>query len=205
MRRFVRSLGVAVAVACSPLSLVAQTPAVTFSDWGEVSDDRPWTLGFAFSLTAATNVTHLGVWSGGTLGDYLAGIWDIDGNLISSTTVLATDNESFGFRWGGIAPVVLGPGDYVVGAEFRGGVVPEFVSGIATIPNYDWIEDRQRFGEGLNFPPSTLDIYGDNAILWANFAVDGVSVVPEPSTFALAFAGFAMLGAGAWRRRTRVR
>ncbi|MGV3707778.1 MAG: PEP-CTERM sorting domain-containing protein [Gemmatimonas sp.] len=70
------------------------------------------------------------------------------------------------------------------------------------MPHLTWIDDVQEHGSGLNFPTNaTGGFYGDNGILWANFAVyGGVSTVPEPSTYALMFTG--LLAVGVARRRS---
>jgi len=201
-RFFIASTLVIGALASSVSAASAQTPAVTYATTGTLSDSRPFTLGWAFNLSASTTVTQLGVWNGGTLGNYMAGIWTIGGTSVVSTNVLSTDPVLGDYRWGSITPVVLGAGDYVVGAEFREGLFPSFATGVVTIPSLTWIGDRQEFGGGLNFP--TYDSggsYGSNGILWANFATDANTTVPEPSTWALMLVGLAAVGMTSRRRR----
>jgi hypothetical protein len=201
-RLFLAAAVAAAAFSSSALTANAQTPAVTYTGISTLSDPRPFTLGWAFNLSAPTTVTHLGIWDGGATGDFLAGIWKSDGTLLASTTVLGTDASSNGYRWHSIASLALGAGSYVVAGEFRGGFFPSFATGVNLTPDVTWGGDLQNSGSGLNFPTSsTGGGYGDNGILWANFATDGgVSTVPEPSTYALMFAGLVAVGVA--RRRS---
>ena len=203
-RFFITSTLVIGALASSVSAASAQTPAVTYATTGYIGNSsyRPLTLGWAFNLSASTTVTQLGVWNGGTLGNYMAGIWTIGGTSVVSTNVLSTDPVLGDYRWASIASVVLGAGDYVVGAEFRVGLVPYQAWGVVTIPSLTWIGDRQTFGGGLNFPTyDTGGGFGSNGILWANFATGANTTVPEPSTWALMLVGLAAVGVTSRRRR----
>ncbi len=201
-RFFIASTLVIGALASSVSAASAQTPAVTYATTGTLGDTRPFTLGWAFNLSASTTVTQLGVWNGGTLGNYMAGIWTIGGTSVVSANVLSTDPVLGDYRWASIASVVLGAGDYVVGAEYAGGLFPDQATGVVTIPTLTWTDSRYDFGAGLNFPTnSTGGYYGSNGILWANFATGANTTVPEPSTWALMLVGLAAVGVTSRRRR----
>lgn len=198
---FAAVLGIA-SIAAPTQTFAQYTPAVTFTGTNTLSENLPFTLGFAFRLTAETQVAALGVWAGGTLGDYLAGLWSIDGTLLRSTTVAATDPTLSGFRWSEVTPLVLAAGDYVVGAEFRSGLFPWQATGVSTIANYESIDGRFLAGTGLLFPTNQSLAFGENGILWANFAVTSVSV-PEPASLSLLLLGLGVTGLTARRRRQR--
>jgi hypothetical protein len=194
----------ALALATMAMPSLAVTPAVTYTSVGTLTDGRAFTLGFSFSLSGPATVDALGVWAEGDSGDYLAGLWEADGTLLASTTVLATDLLQDNFRWGKIAPLALAAGNYVVAAEYRGGAFPAApILGLSTRPGYSWTDDLQVIGAGLNFPTLSVDdpnSYGTNGILWANFSYEG-GVIPEPATWALLILGFGAVGAAMRRSR----
>lgn len=179
------------------------TPAVEYATAGTLTDSSPYTLGYSFSLSAATPVNALGYWNNGRANDHRVGIWDSVGTLVGSTTVLGTDAIVGNFRWHAIN-LNLAAGTYTIGGEFLGdGTFNSFASGVVTIPTYTYLGDRQIFGAGLNFPTvNTGGIYGSNGILEVSFSVG--NAVPEPATWALMIGGFGMVGVAARRRRTAV-
>lgn len=78
---------------------------------------------------------------------------------------------------------------------------PSYAMGVVTIPSISWISDRQLEGSGLNLPTELNNDYGQNGILWANFATNGATPVPEPSTWALMLVSLAAVGVTSRRRR----
>ena len=66
-------------------------PAVEYATSGTLSDSRPFTVGYTFSLSAPVTINALGYWDNGRGSSHQVGIWDSAGTLLTSTTVLGTD------------------------------------------------------------------------------------------------------------------
>lgn len=91
------------------------------------------TVGYKFMLTEEKTLTHLGIWvyqvSGDTLPlrDRPIGVWDSQGNLVASVVLPAGGGTPDNSGSPPLHPfiyqplqqyVVLGPGDYVIGAHY---------------------------------------------------------------------------------------
>jgi len=94
--------------------------------WGNL------TFGWAFSLSSAVLVTHLGLWDGnnrsaltppgdGFLQPHPVIIWTSAGSVVTSAVLPVGMSGTLvdDFRYISIAPTVLAPGDYVIGAHYR--------------------------------------------------------------------------------------
>jgi MYXO-CTERM domain-containing protein len=165
--------------------------AVEFAAPGSVAngDNGPWTLGYEFRVNnASVLATALGYYD--HLGDGLGqshevGLWDINGNLLASTTVVSTDTLIGHFRWAAITPVVLNAGtSYRVGGVSGGQGGGDFytwnTSGHASDPAITFVGDRWIGGGTLQFPTNTSNVangfYGGNVFL---------DEVPAPGAIAL--------------------
>lgn len=202
MRKFFATLGFAVALAASPAAAQI-SPAFEYTSTETLIDNRPFTLGFSFNLSQATTVNALGYWTGGTFSSHQVGIWDINGNLLTSGTVSAADTVQGNYAWDSIAPLLLGAGDYVIGGDYFGGAFPNRLTGVTTAPNYTWIGDLQLEG-GFAFPTGpTNGSYGQNGIALVNFSISDSlnAAVPEPGTWAMMLIGFGAVGVSMRRRK----
>ena len=59
------------AVTAAPIA-----PAVMYTSTVTLSDSRPFTLGYTFSLSSAVTVNALGYWDDGLGNNHQVGIWD---------------------------------------------------------------------------------------------------------------------------------
>ena len=167
-----------------------------------LSDSRPYTLGFTFSTSTTFLIDGLGYWDNRQPGSHQVGIWDSLGNLLVSTTVLATDPVSGHFRYSSVS-YSLTPGTYTITGEFLGdGTFNSGATGITSLPGYTWLSDVQQFGSGLNYPTFTTGSYGPNGIGEVNFTVGSGTSVPEVSSLLLLGSG--LLGIVGTLRRKRI-
>jgi len=179
-------------------------PAVTYTSTSTLSDSRPFTLGYEFTLSSSVTIDALGYWVDGNDDNHDVGIWNSGGTLLTSTTVLSTDPVTDNFAWDPISNLILGPGTYTIGGELNQTAsdnnFPANAQGITTIPSFTWVADEQIEGTGLNDPTVIVGGYGSNGILTVDFSVGSGSSVPDgASTFGMV--GGAMLMLGALRRR----
>jgi Domain of unknown function (DUF4082) len=162
-------------------------PVVQFSSSSTLTDGRPFTLGYEFTITSTIDINALGYWDDGLQNNHEVGLWDSTGILLTSATVTGTDPITDFFRFQSIPNFILLPGDYVIGGQFLGNSnpFPNQALGVTTISGYTWVTDKQIYGSGLNFPTfSTGGSYGNNGILLVDMSVASTSA-PEPSTMVL--------------------
>jgi hypothetical protein len=174
--------------------------AYSMDSVGSLSDSRPFTLGFDFSLSSSKTLNALGYTTVGFTADQSVGLWDSGGTLLISTTVTPGDLEQGFFRWSNVSPLVLGPGNYTIGGTYNGGPFASYAVNVTYQSGYTWLADRQLFGPGLNRPTDTFGFYGEQGIPQVNLSF-GDAVIPEPGTWALLILGFGAIGAA--MRRTR--
>jgi hypothetical protein len=201
-------LSSAAAVACLAVTAGAAsaaviTPAYEFTNLTPLTDDRPFTLGFEFSLSSAETVSALGYTTVGFTSDQQVGIWNSSGTLLTSTTVTTADPVVGHFAWASIPSIVLGPGTYTIGGTYETGLFASGATGVSSIPGFTWIKDEQLYGSGLNLPTESYGSYGTDGIPQVDFSVGPATTgVPEPATWALMLVGVGMAG-GALRMARR--
>jgi hypothetical protein len=150
--------------ACLVLALLLQvipgaagTIAVNFSNTtGEPLSNPPLTLGWAFEVNNPVNVTWLSFFDSdqdGLVESHPVGIWNSAGDLIVSATVEAgTVNPLHDkFRSVAVAPALLLPGAYRIGALFTSGsdpnVFPTFTAGFSSAPDITFIRGHLLSGQ----------------------------------------------------------
>ena len=171
----------------------------------------PATSGWEFSVSTPVLASGLGYFDIGADGfaqSHPVGLWTSSGVLLTSITVtsaspiVASASTDGDWRFAAIAPILLAPGNYVVGGEFfapdTDGVIFD-ASALILAPGVAFVEDRSGgAGSGFSFPTNTSPFTGNSffgpSILLA-------SPVPEPSSLALlAIALFSIAVARCTRR-----
>lgn len=201
MRKILGSLALGLALATASPAAAQIGPAFTSTSGSTLFDSRPFTLGYAFTLSDATTVNALGFWAGGNLTSHRVAIWDMSGNMLTSGTVTAAHALLSNYRYDSIAPLLLGAGSYVIGGEFFSGSFPTDLSGVTNVATYGWTEDRYA-GAGFTFPTSTsAGGYGQQGIAVVNFSIVHTAAVPEPASWAMMLMGFGGIGFSLRRRK----
>ena len=189
---------------------LAGNPAIDLTSPGEEYSGSPYTLGFEFSVDAGGTIDALGVYDSGQDGlsaQAQIGIWDLQGNLLTSATITPGGGTLEGyFRRVSISPFAATAGThYVIGAY-----TTDNASSVGTdqggSANFNsavtFYSDRySNFNGAFSFPGS-VEGFPDAGWLGANFELAGG--VPEPSSWAMMVGGFGLMGA-ALRRRTAIR
>lgn len=192
-------------VVAAPSAIAAEIlPAYTYTSGSTLSDNRPFTIGFSFSLSEAKTVNALGYNSLNITGPQDIGLWNISGILLASATVTPGSQLVSNFRWTDISPFSLGVGTYVLGGTFTGGLFPSDLQGVSTVSGYTYLSDRFSGGTGLQFPTSSTDgSYGAQGIGLVNVSF-GAGAVPEPATWVMLLFGFGAIGYSLRRRKKTV-
>lgn len=203
-------------LAASAIALVAATPAfaapaVNLTTPGTEYGGSQYTLGFEFSVSGSQSINALGVYD--NLGNGLAsnasiGLWDLSGNLLTSTTILAGGGTLNGlFRYNSISPFALTAGTHYIIGAYTTDLATSLNAGqggTGTInPLVTIYRDRfSNFNSLFSFPTETNSTPG--GWLGANFnLVEGQPAVPEPATWLMMVVGFGAVGF-AMRRRPKV-
>lgn len=178
------------------------TPAVSFTgttvDW---NDGNNYSLGWSFTANHDLSVRSLGVYAAPEYGtgnrvftqDHAVGIFDMNKNLIASSTVTNADLLSGFFRFHELAaPVQLtGGATYFIAAAMGGDQYTWDTTGFATSPDITYGGSFYSASNTLAFPASADDMTGmANGTFGPNM---DVSAVPEPGTVILVGAGLGLL------------
>jgi hypothetical protein len=181
----------------------ASTIAVTPGAGGSENDlyNGNTTLGWLFTLSSPVTVTALGYYdangSAGLADSYPVGIFNSTGALLVSATVPSGPPTSLvdGFSFVSVTPVVLGAGNYEIGAHANASSPDDFrfdVAGSSSVPQLTLGEPAETFGNSFT-EPATLEPSATQGYFGPNFLVS--SQVPEPSSlpFGLALLTFGWL------------
>lgn len=206
-----KSLKLAAAlIAIGPMAANATPLALDITtDGGAGLEARDFTLGWAFTVSEAITLDALGTWdqdADGLNQSQNVSLWTSDGILLASalvdngSTAVASVGGSGQWLFTDIVEIMLGVGDYVIGADRAGGSADVFQIGntvFATDSRVTWNESRFSDANSFGFPLHTTQ--GDQ-YFGPNFAI--AVPVPEPTTLSLLGAG--LIGFGLTRRRKRV-
>lgn len=168
------------------------------------------TLGYEFNVSSSIAIDGLGIFDAdadGLNNTHAVALWASDGTLLLSTSVLAgtvgTDASASGaggFAYADIATMILGAGDYIVGALFEIGHTDRVVFGASGIFSNDagasFTEARFVNSGGLDFPTGAAGAGVDDRYFGPGIRI---AAVPEPGTLALL--GIGLFGMGLARRK----
>jgi hypothetical protein len=197
-------------------------PLFDFLDADEsgISDNfRDVTLGYTFSLTGDVTVDGIGLFDYGSDGlssAHEVALWDTGMTLIISPVILNPGSATSrsepsvsglgSYIYEDVAPFVLGPGDYVLGASYlpangnkdKVDFDPDSISGA---PNAVFGAGVFGPARGVNVEFPSMPGFGNNYFGPALRIVSGVPKVPEPTTLALVALGL-LATLGIRRRRS---
>lgn len=203
-------LGVVALVVTGAATPLAAAPAINLLTPGLEYPGTQYTLGFEFSVAAASTIDELGVYD--NLGDGLTasaniGIWDLSGSLLTSTTIAAGGGVLNGlFRYASITPFALTPGTHYIVGAYTTDLASSLNTGQGGTGTYNPLvtvyQDRySNFNSAFSFPDTTQGSV-QGAWLGGNF---NLATVPEPAAWTLMIGGFAMTGTALRRRSVGVR
>jgi hypothetical protein len=163
-------------------------------------------IGWQFSVNTSVTVDGLGVFdvdAPGFAERHQVGLWDNSGNLLAQAVVWDTSalvlsaSTAGDWRFENIAPLVLGPGTYVVGAFYSDSSDPVMANAtLALAPQISFLASRASQEVAFAMP----GVYGlvEPGVFAANVRINAV---PEPASMLLLGSGLAALVAR--RRRSR--
>jgi len=182
-----------------------------------------YTIGWEFNITTSKVVTALGVFDEN--GDGLFGhlsqevaIWNASGasplaqvTITNASTVVASVDTGAPFypgRWlfeNLSAPIVLSPGNYVLGVDNGGDdswLAGRFNPTLFLAPDVTYLRFRYSSSPtpGLDFPDG-ISVTRDVGFFGPNLLLEDVAAVPEPASLALWGLGALGCAIGAYRRR----
>jgi hypothetical protein len=182
------------------------TTAISLASPGTLFDSSPYSLGFAFSVTADVNLVGLGAYD--HLGDGLeapaeVALWTGTSTVATLSAVVPSGTAAAlegAFRFAPVAPLRLHAGEvYVVAAYVDGSTATSFGLGQGGAASVDSRVTLLGDRFGVSFfhlvYPDQVDV-GAGAWLGANVQL---AAVPEPDVATMLGLGLAAL---AWRRRS---
>jgi hypothetical protein len=140
---------------------VPPTPAVTLTGSYSAYYTGDFLTGWAFTTSRPITVSDLGlfdIWNDGLVSTAEVVLWEESARSILvraavPATISADSSWVSGFRYVGIEPVVLAPGDYVVAAQaFSGSDRYAHSAPITTGDAVQWREGRHTDGSAVAFP-----------------------------------------------------
>ncbi len=203
------ALAAALVFAAGSSSVGAVTPIVTLSNVTVANQFLDLDLGIDFNVTSAVVVDSLGAFTNGS-SPITVTLYKLTssstGSVVTSAIVGGTPVAGSNYAFTSIAPITLTAGSYQIAARYtdpgNGNYNPN--NGNTATVLFDTLGGRLGFtGDYYNYPgsatiASTLDGVSQLSYGAGTFTA---TAVPEPATWGLLIAGFAMVGAASRRRR----
>lgn len=179
-------------------------PLYTFGNANGTFTDNPVTLGFVFTADQAFSVTSLGWFDAagdGFQNSHTVGIFDSNGNLLTSTTLEAgvVDPLSGSFRYRAVTPITLESGSTYTLAGTSGGssdawTQNDLLTDLSVNPAFTIGPDAARFSYGPDLVDP--DSHYSDYMLYAGPNLEGApvaSATPEPADILLLALGLPIL------------
>jgi hypothetical protein len=160
------------------------------------------TLGWGFTLTAPLTVIDLGYYDGGDAGlidPHPVGVWDSAGDLLATATVPSGTAATLmsGFRFVAIAPLLLGPGAFTIGAYANATSPDPFrwqVPSVTTVAGLSFgTANLFIHADTLARPTTPADVFGPSGYFGPNFLVGTPTAIPEPGAIGTTLTGLAVM------------
>lgn len=185
------------AVVSTPAQAVAPEEGINSLQDINPYSNGSYSLGWSFTVNEGVTVTQLGFWDynawaslGGTLSEsHLVGIFDSQGDLLTSVNVLPTDPVKDLFNWADITPISLYKDQTYYIEAVTGSEQYTYSSQITTAPWMTFLTNNYNSTiptDQLLFPDSTAGTLYDAAFIGPNFMA-----IPEPASLALVAIGLA--------------
>lgn len=195
----------AAALAFTATSASAVT-VVTLSNLTTANQFLDLDLGINFTVNNAVTVGSLGAFTNGSspIAVTLYRLTSTStGTAVSSATISGSPDAGSNYAFAAISRVTLTPGLYQINARYtdpaNGNYNPN--SGNTATVLFDTLGGRLAFsGSYYNFPGSGTIASTLDGVSQLSYGAGTFAVVPEPATWGLLIAGFAMVGVAARRR-----
>ncbi len=179
-------------------------PAISFTTPQGDSNAGAFSLGFTFTTNVTITVNQLGIFDDGTQAGSTrpVGIFDPEGDLLTSTTITQGTNLSNFFDWASINPLTLTAGHQYYIAEW----VQTSNYAFANFPFMTVNPDITFLGSATTLTPATgLEFPGhfnglEFGFFGPNFSIAAASVSEAPS-LPIFLIGLGLLGAFSYRRK----
>lgn len=204
----------AVLLALAPLSAVRADPSEAFSfNNPQLGVTGDITVGYEFQVNSAIDVSALGMFDAyayfgdsgvGLDGSHDVGIWSTSGALLASVTVSGgtVDPLVGDFRYASLGTdLLLGPGDYVIGAEINNSVLYGQDGSVTDLTSdVSYVQPELDFNGGFGFPNGDDYPQDAGAYFGPNFQF---SAVPDSGGWLMDLAAVASLTIAGirWNRR----
>jgi hypothetical protein len=202
---------IALAASCIvPVSVHAQTQAVSFGSGASAGTNSDQSVGWQFNVLSGITVDGLGWYDFGFDGLSLGrtvGIWSPSGTLLMSVFVPGGTTAALNgqFRTVSVADFFLTPGNgYIIGGQNFANATDFLAfnpSSITVNPSIQFVDATFSDFSATLVRPTQFSA-AETGFFGPGFTIGAVTTTPEPGTYAMVATGLLFLAFVHWRRRT---